>query len=116
LDAPRSPGWFGGVLAAEVVATSWEAAGGTWGIGGRVELAVRDRVVGSVLVTAAPGARLDALRAGRARYGALEARLGLRQRIGRGPWTVHVDATGGLVAVTTLEGAPDLRIDRSLDL
>src|SRR5690606_21387297 len=106
-------GPLGGVVELGVFGSAWEGAHGTLAVGARLDAAVRDRLVVGMGVAHAPGARFEALRAGRVRHASAEAKLGLRQRLGRGPWTLHADAYGGLIAVTTVEGGPELRIRRA---
>jgi len=60
---------------------------------------VRDRLVLGVSGATAPSARWIALQRGQSRWSVFEARLGVRQRILRGPWSSHIEIFGGLANV-----------------
>ncbi len=106
-------GWsaLGGTWAIELLGAGFEGPDGTLSGGGRVEAAVRDRVFATLGVAMAPGARWDSVRFGKVRWTAVEARAGLRQRFGRGPWSGRLDLGGGVAWEQTVTGSRDLSTD-----
>ncbi|MFT4627612.1 MAG: hypothetical protein ACI8PZ_006299 [Myxococcota bacterium] len=98
----------GGTWGVEWLGSSYEGDGGVLSGGPRVEVVFRDRVVCTAGLALAPSARWDAVRFGRIRWTAGELRVGVRQRIGRGPWAGRVDGIGGLGWVQTVTGQRDL--------
>ena len=95
----RSLSPFGGALAAEVFVASQDGAAGGVAGGVRAEVALRDRVLldAAALVPFSP--RWSAARFGSSASGIAEGRAGLRQRFGRGSWSVKVDGFGGVSAL-----------------
>ncbi len=91
-DGRMSP--VGGTVAAELGLVAMND--GTVAVGPRLELAARDRVVLEGSVHLPLSARWTAVRFGEVAFLRGEAHAGLRQRLGRGPWTVRVDGWGGI--------------------
>ena len=100
---------IGGTLAVEVGLVAMDD--GTLAVGPRLEVAARDRVVleGSVHMALSP--RWNAVRFGSVSFLRAEAHGGLRQRVGRGPWAVRMDAWAGLGWLETLEAPPRNPLD-----
>jgi S1-C subfamily serine protease len=98
----HKPSPLGGTLALETRMASFLGAGGTLSFGGQAEVAFRDRVVFSAGASGSPGARWEAARGVAVRWAIADARVGLRQRLFRSPWTVRLDATGGVVLLRRL--------------
>lgn len=100
--APRPLSPFGGTIAVHSVLTSQTGAETGLAVGARAELAIRDRVVvdGAGFVPFSP--RWTAARFGTSSSVIAEARAGLRQRLGRGPWAARIDALGGVAALRRL--------------
>ncbi len=115
LDVPRRPSIVGGTLAVGAVVTSHGAVDGGVAVGGRIEVALRDRLVIDGLVALPVSARWNAARFGGHEFARAEGRGGLRQRIGRGPWSATVEATAGVVLLERLDADPDdpLRLQSS---
>ncbi len=116
LDAePRRLGALGGVVSAEVVVQSNGIAALPIGVGGRLEVSIRDRFVVSSTVTGALGARWQAVRFRTSAFQPFEARGALRQRIGRGPWALRLDAWAGAGWIETISaGDPEpLQLERA---
>jgi len=111
---PRRLGPLGGTVAAEVVVQSNGISALPISLGGRLEVALRDRFVISGSVVGAVGARWQAVQFGPVEHEPFEGRAALRQRIGRGPWATRVDLWGGIGAIeTVIAGDPDrLDLDR----
>lgn len=103
LDEPRGLGLAGGNAGLGVYLSSVSSTTGRMVVGVRLEATLRDRIVGSLAMGLPLDARWTALRfASGASYTSGEARLGLRQRLGRGVFTTHIDAFGGVLSHSTL--------------
>lgn len=103
LDRERGPSVLGGTLAVGLVVTSHDHIDGGIAVGGRVEAAVRDRVVVDGTASLPLSARWNAARFGAHEFGRAEGRVGLRQRLGHGPWATTLDVAGGLAWLERLE-------------
>ncbi|HHO49586.1 MAG TPA: serine protease [Deltaproteobacteria bacterium] len=104
---PRGMPPLGGTLAAELALCSLDTTSGGLSAGVRAQLALRDRIVLSTTLLAPLSQRWSA-----ARFSASDAlrgdgRLGLRARLGTGPWAIRLDGFGALLSVVRLEGRPD---------
>jgi hypothetical protein len=113
LADPHRGSVVGGSVRAEVFFAMFGASGGDVGLGGRLEASIRDRVVLGVGATFSPNAQLRALRFRESRWQVGEARLGLRQRVGRGYWATRLEIYGGLAIIQRYArlGEPaDLRV------
>jgi len=97
------PGALGGTVAGELLFGMHGLSSAALGLGGRVEAALRDRVVVSASGMAPLSHRWGAARFGRSDAVLGDGRLGVRQRLGRGAWTGRVDAWGGVAWVHRLE-------------
>lgn len=100
----EAPGWRRGpgvALSAAVVGLTQPVADGLLGAGGRIEVAVADRVwiAGAGFAPWAPLA--TAARWGEATSAVGEAALGLRLGVGRGPWAAAIDGFAAATAVQT---------------
>ena len=95
LDNPKKMSPFGGTLNLGVFGALWSGEWGVLSVGGRVDVVLRDRVVLGVAAATAPSARWVALQRGQSRWSVGEARLGLKQRFLRGPWSSSVEIFGG---------------------
>ncbi|MBX2801216.1 MAG: serine protease [Myxococcales bacterium] len=116
LQEEPSPAGLGGTLGAEVGLTSLDSAVGGLSVGATAVLAIRDRVVASLSGSAPLSPRWRALRFGTSEGVVGSARLGLRQRLGRGSFAVRIDAWAGVAAVSTVR-IEDVQLQsRSLDL
>lgn len=102
-DREGRMGPLGGRLAARAFV---QAAGGPLAVGGTVAVELRDRIVLSGSAAAPVGLRSSALD-GVARHQPYEGRLAVRQRIGRGPFTVRLDAAVGWAAVHSQDASGD---------
>lgn len=91
-EARMSP--VGGTVALELGLIAMQD--GTIAVGPRLELAARDRVVLEGSAHLPLSARWTAVRFGEVAFLRAETHAGLRQRIGRGAWTVRVDGWGGV--------------------
>jgi hypothetical protein len=107
---PDPMGPIGGTVALGLYSTVWGGEQGTIAGGGRLELAARDRVWADVAMAFPFQGRWDAVRFGEIAWVGAEARLGLRQRLFRGPFTTRIDVYGGAFQVQSLEGEPDLSL------
>lgn len=107
----RPLGPFGGTLEAHIIATMWQGTHGTTALGGRVTLALRDRVVVTAAATQALSSRWDAVRYGAVRWMLAEGAVGVRQRFFRGPWALRVDVYGGVGALAEI-AADELDLSR----
>ncbi|MEZ4319772.1 MAG: serine protease [Myxococcota bacterium] len=109
IDGPvRRLGPLGGTVAAEVVVQANGVAALPISVGGRLEVAIRDRVVLSGSAAAPIGARWQAVQFEQSEHEPFEARGALRQRFGRGPWTLRLDAWGGIGVIETVHvGSPE---------
>ncbi len=107
LAEPSRGPLLGGSVRAEVGGSSFEGDGGAVSLGGRVEVAIRDRVVASVGVGRALQPVLDALRFGASSWIGTELTAGLRQRLGAGYLTTRLDAYGGAGFVARVETIGD---------
>ena len=101
----RSLGPLGGTLAIVPLVSAWEGAGGLLSVGLRVETAFRDRVVIGVSGRWAASTQWAALQFGEVHWAGPEARLGMRQRIGRGRFAARADLYGGALWIGGLQGA-----------
>jgi hypothetical protein len=105
----RGRGWSpaGGTFALHVVGLTQAGGDGGNAIGVRAEIAARDRVLLDVAAYAPLSPRWSAARFGATASALGEARVGLRQRIGRGPWALRVDGTLGIAAVERWSRPPN---------
>ncbi|MCB9676800.1 MAG: trypsin-like peptidase domain-containing protein [Alphaproteobacteria bacterium] len=108
---PRRLGPLGGTVAAEVVVQANGVAALPLSVGGRLEVALRDRLVLSGSAVAAVGARWQAVRYETSDHEPFEARAALRQRIGRGPWTLRMDGWGGVGVIHSLRAGDPEPVD-----
>jgi CBS domain-containing protein len=107
LDAePARLGPLGGTVALGLSLTTLGRPAGAVGVGGRLEIALRERVVLGAGAHAPLSHRWAAARFGSSEALLADARLGLRQRVGRGPWAVRADAWAGGAWIVTLTSAP----------
>ncbi len=103
LDEGRGLSPLGGTWGGELFVASQDSnEGGTLAVGARLEVAVRDRLVVAGAVLQPLSGDLAAARFGSVVSAVAEATGGLRQRVGRGPWALRLDATAGVVAVSTV--------------
>jgi S1-C subfamily serine protease len=111
LEEPVRGVGVGGVLALGVRGTALQSAVGGMSVGPVVEVSARDRawIAGDVQLPVAPA--LSALRFGASEHVRGSLRGGLRQRVGRGPASVAVDAFGGAVWTDRWTGAVGERLD-----
>ncbi|MBW2253948.1 MAG: trypsin-like peptidase domain-containing protein [Deltaproteobacteria bacterium] len=101
-------GPLGGTLTLEALLSVWEGGLGSVAVGGRLDVALRDRLVFGVMATFPLSARWDVLRFDSAvRWSDFEGRIGIRQRVLRGMWTSYLEAYGGVASVHTLWPDPD---------
>lgn len=103
-EAPRAMSPFGGTVAAGVQVSAFEGSGGIVAVGPVLEVAFRDRVVLTGTWGFGASARWGAVRFGEVRWNGPEGRVGLRQRLFRGPYTTRVDVFGGVVGIQSLRG------------
>ena len=104
-EAPGHLRPFGGTAGATVFLTTFEGGYGSLSLGVRPEIAFRERVVLSGTYAFAPGAKWSALRFGEVRWIESEARVALRQRVFRGPYTGRIEAWAAWSGVVRLTGA-----------
>jgi hypothetical protein len=104
---------LGGTVALELVLAGQTGSGSTLAGGARLQIAVRDRLLlsGAGLVPASP--RWSAARFGAASSVVGEGAAGVRQRFGRGTWSVALDGFVGAAAIHRWEAAPDDPLDLS---
>jgi len=101
-------GPLGGTLSLEVLLSMWEGSLGSVGVGGRMDAALRDRLVLGVQVNFPLSARWDLLRFDSAvRWSDVEGRAGIRQRFFRGMWTSYLELYGGIASVHTIWPDPE---------
>jgi len=92
VDGRMSP--VGGTVAVELGVVAMQD--GTVAVGPRLELAARDRVVVEGSLNLPLSARWTAVRFGDVAFLRGQVHGGLRQRIGRGAWTMRLDGWGGV--------------------
>lgn len=97
---------LGGTFAAHVVGLGQTGGDGGVAIGGRLEATARDRIVVDGAVFVPVSQRWAAARFGASASVIGEARIGLRQRFGRGSWAVRVDGLGGIAAIDQTTASP----------
>lgn len=105
-DGRRWPA-LGGTFALHPIGVNQTGGGGGNALGLRAELAARDRVLLDVAGYVPLSPRWAAARFGRSWSAIAEARIGLRQRLGRGPWAVRGDLAVGIAAVERWSRPPD---------
>jgi hypothetical protein len=98
-----APSWgagrLGGTLSAHLVGFDQPTPDGLVAGGGRLELAIHDRVWLAAGAFAPWAPVTTAERFGAARSVVAEGLIGVRQRLGRGPWSGAVDAFAGTAAI-----------------
>lgn len=94
----------GGTWGLQPVISAFQSDSGSVSAGGRLVLAARDRVVLGLTVRGGITPRLSAIEYGDVRFAGPAARLGLRQRFGRGRLALRVDAYGEATSVVGFEG------------
>lgn len=111
-EDPRPLGPLGGTIGLGWRVWSLGTIDGGISVGPSLGVVARDRLVleGGIALPVSPV--LGAARFGASEAVVADARVGLRQRFGRGPWAVHVDVLGGVYADQRWTGeVTDGRID-----
>jgi hypothetical protein len=106
-------GAVGGLLGVYPIVSVTQGSGGLASLGARVEMSFRDRLVLSATERLALSPRWSAVQAGQVHWIGAEGRVAARQRLGRGRYSVRVDAWGAVVAMPGFDavvGADDIRL------
>lgn len=111
-DAPRQAA-LGGTFAVGGGVSLPSSAEGATTLEPRLELAVRDHLVGGFAVGIPLDSRTRALDRGSAVFPSLGLYGGLRQRLGHGPWSTTVEAGGGLIQLADVTADWSERADGS---
>lgn len=94
---PRKLHPFGGTLGARIYGTLWK--GWSFSAGVRGEMVLRDRVVIAASAALPIQPKWNAIQMGSWEWESAELRLGLRQRVGVGPYALRVDAFGSVLRI-----------------
>lgn len=103
-EEPGRMGGFGGTIAIAPVLTVWQGDGGLFSAGGRVDFAVRDRLVVGGAARWGLTPRLSALQFDQVAFLGPSGRVALRQRFGRGRLALRADAWGEAAALVRADG------------
>ncbi len=103
-ESPARMGPLGGTIAILPILTVWQGEGGLFSAGGKVEIALRDRLVFGGAARWGLTPRLSALQFDEVAFLGPAGRVGLRQRFGRGRLALRMDAWGEAATLVSAEG------------
>jgi hypothetical protein len=99
IDDPKKPFPIGGTYGAELVGFLWNGDRGTYSLGIRGQVSIRNHLFFDLAGATAIAPRLDAIENGEVAWDSSEVRGGLRQRLFDGPYTIVFEAWGGLATI-----------------